>query len=147
MPRLLFGAVLAILIQASLGMAVNLYVTVPAHHPGSQASEYFGGSFHSVVWAIGHGAAALAVHATFGLVLVVFAVRIVIEAILLRRRAVILWSVVGAALVLAAGFNGASFLDYGHDANSLIMALLAFAAIASYAVAGFVLGRTPAERG
>lgn len=139
--RMLFAAVLAILVQASLGMAVNLYVALPARHAGSQPSNYFTGSYHSVVWAIGNGAAALAAHAALGLALIVLAFGVVAHAIRLGRRAVILWSIIGGLLVIGAGFNGASFLDFGHNSSSLIMALLAFAAIASYAAAQFLLGR------
>ncbi len=40
--------------------------------------------------------------------------------------------------MIGAGFNGASFLDFNHNTNSLIMALLAFGAVASYAVALFL---------
>lgn len=47
--RMLFGAVPTILVQASLGMAVNLFVTVPIRHPGSKPSNYLAGSYHSVV--------------------------------------------------------------------------------------------------
>jgi hypothetical protein len=140
--RMVFAAVLAILTQAGLGIGVNLYVTVPAHHPGSKPSDYFAGSYHSVVWAIGNGATALAAHAALGLGLVVLAVGVAARAIRLGRRAVMVWSVLGGLLVIGAGFNGASFLDFGHDTSSLIMALLSFAAIACYAAAQFLLGRT-----
>lgn len=136
---MLVTVVLAILAQASLGMAVNLYVAVPARHPGAKPSDYFAGSYHSVVWAIGHGAAALAAHAALGLALIVLAFGVAAHAIRLGRRAVMVWSILGGLLVIGAGFNGASFLDFGHNTNSLIMALLAFAAIASYTAAQFLL--------
>ena len=71
---MLLGAILLVLVQAALGMVVNLYVTVPAHHPGAHAANYIAGSLHSVAWAIAHGAPTLAVHATLGLALVVFVV-------------------------------------------------------------------------
>lgn len=141
LQRLLFAAVVVILTQASLGMTVNLYVTIPPHHAGSKPSDYFAGSYHSVVWAIGHGAAALAAHAALGLALIVLALGVAVHAVRLRRRAVIVWSVLGGLLVIGAGFNGASFLDFGHDSSSMIMALLAFAAIGSYTAAQFVLSR------
>jgi len=50
---------LAILIllalQFLLGMVVNLFVTIPKHHPGSNPPEYFGGVVRSVDWAILQG--------------------------------------------------------------------------------------------
>ena len=142
---MLLGAILLVLVQAGIGMAVNLYVAVPAHHPGARPGDFFTGSFHSVVWAIGHGAAALAIHASLGLALVIVAIRAAVGGLRSGRRAVGVWSVLAGLLVIGAGFNGASFLDFNHDFSSLIMALLAFGAIACYAVALFLApSRTPA---
>jgi hypothetical protein len=135
---MLVAAVLLVVVQAAVGMVVNLYVTVPPHHPGAKPSNYFAGSFHSVAWALDHGAAALAVHAALGLALVVFAVGAAVYAIRAGRRSVAAWTVLGGLLVIGAGFNGASFLDFNDNSSSLIMALLALAAIASYTVALFL---------
>jgi hypothetical protein len=134
----LLGAVLLVLVQSAIGMTVNLYVTVPSRHPGAHPSNYLTGSFHSVTWAISGGQVALACHAALGLALVVFAIAAVVHAIRSRRRAVTFWSVAGGLLVIGAGFNGASFLDFNDNLSSLIMALLAFAAVACYATALFL---------
>ena len=88
-------------------------------------------------------ATALAVHASLGLALAVFAIGAAVHAIRAGRRAVAAWSVLGGLFVIGAGFNGASFLDFNHDVSSLIMALLAFAAIGSYIVALFLVGQPP----
>jgi len=82
--RMTLGAGLLVLIQAGLGIVVNLYVTVPAHHPGARPPEYFSGSFRSVIWSIGHGRAALAVHAAFGPTLVLMVVAVAVRAVLAR---------------------------------------------------------------
>jgi hypothetical protein len=137
--RTVFGAILLILVQAGIGMAVNLYVTVPVHHPGAHPSDYLSGSFHSVVWAIAHGPVALAVHAAFGLALAVMVISVAVRAVRLRRRSIATWSVLAGLLVIGAGFNGASFLDFNSNTSSLIMALLAFAAVGCYAVTLFLL--------
>jgi hypothetical protein len=137
---LLLGAILLVLVQAGLGMVVNLYVTVPEHHPGAHSANYFAGSLHGVAWAIAHGAATLAVHTTLGLASVVFVVGTAVHALRSGRRAVGGWSVLAGLCVIGAGFNGASFLDFAHDINSLIMALLALAAIGCYATALMLLG-------
>jgi hypothetical protein len=129
-----------LLVQAALGMVAGIYVTVPAHHPGAHAGNYFTGSLHSVGWAIAHGAAMLAVHATLGLALVVLVVGIAVRALRSGRRAVGGWSVLAGLCVIGAGFNGASFLDFAQNINSLIMALLALAAIGCYATALMLLG-------
>jgi hypothetical protein len=44
--------------QTAVGMVVNLYVTVPVHHPGAEPGDYFADSLQSVAWALGHGQAA-----------------------------------------------------------------------------------------
>jgi uncharacterized membrane protein YoaK (UPF0700 family) len=137
---MLLGAILLALVQAGLGMVVNLYVTVPAHHPGPHSTNYFAGSLHSVAWAIAHGAAMLALHATLGLALVVFAVVTAVHALRSARRAIATWSVLAWLFVIGAGFNGASFLDFAHNLNSLLMALLALAAIGCYATALMLSG-------
>jgi len=49
---------------------VNLYVTVPAHHPGANPADYFTGSARSVGWSVSEGPVWLAVHASLGLALV-----------------------------------------------------------------------------
>jgi hypothetical protein len=134
-------ATVLVLVQASIGMAVNLYVNVPGTHPGARAADYFSGSFHSVVWAIGHGETALAIHAALGLAVAGAALGAAIEAVKSRVRPLAIWAVLAAVLVFGAAGNGAAFLDYNHDTNSLLMALLAFASIACYAITLFLLGR------
>ncbi|HLI01917.1 MAG TPA: hypothetical protein VKV06_14110 [Acidimicrobiales bacterium] len=136
---MVFGALVLVLVQAGLGMVVNLYVSIPGHHPGTRGGGYFDRSFHSVVWAIGHGATALAIHATLGLLLILMSISVARRAFAVGRRAVGTWTTVAGLLILGAAFNGASFLDFNYDVSSLIMALLAFAAAASYAVALYLL--------
>jgi hypothetical protein len=68
---LLVGVVIALLIQYLLGIAVNLFVTIPTRHPGAEPPEYFNGVVQSVTWAVLHGPFLLVLHASFGLLLVV----------------------------------------------------------------------------
>jgi hypothetical protein len=137
---MLLAAILLVLVQAGLGMVANLYVTVPAQHPGAHSANYFAGSLHSVAWAIAHGAATLAVHTALGLALIAFVVGTAVHALRSERCAIGGWSVLAGLFVIGAGFNGASFLDFAHNINSLIMALLALAAIGCYATALMLLG-------
>jgi hypothetical protein len=138
-----FAATLLVLLQAAIGIVVNLYVMIPTRHPGAHPSEYFGGSLHSLAWAIAHGAVALAVHAALGLALVLIVIGIAIDGLRLRGWAISVWSTIAALLVIGAGFNGASFLDFNDNTSSLIMALLAFAAVACYSVVMFLLADAP----
>lgn len=137
--RMVLGALVLVLAQAGIGMNVNLYVTIPARHPGSHPSNYVSGSFHGVAWAVAHGALALAIHASLGLLLVVMVIIVAVRALTFPSRAVRVWSVLAGLLVVGAGFNGASFLDFGNAISSLIMALLALGAVACYSVALFFL--------
>jgi heme A synthase len=131
----LLAAILLVLTQAGLGIIVNLYVSVPSHHPGAHPSNYFSGSLQSLGWALAHGAAMLSVHAALGIVLVVLAVYLAVATWRSGRVAVRAWCALGCLLVIGAGFNGASFLDFNNNISSLLMAILAFAAIACYSVA------------
>lgn len=130
-----------VLVQAGIGMAANLYVTVPAHHPGARRANYLTGSFHSVAWAIAHGALALAIHAALGLALAVLVIGVAARAFVIASWPVRASSILAALFVVGAGFNGASFLDFNNNISSLIMALLAFAAVACYAVVLYLLGQ------
>jgi hypothetical protein len=142
------AACLLLLVQYLLGMAVNLYVTLPSRHPGAGARNYFTGAASGLAWVIPHGAAWAAAHAAFGLALVLAA----FVAIALTRRpgsrTATVTSVLGALAILGAGFNGASFLDYGHAFSSMIMAGLWALALACYITGMFLaarrLGREPA---
>src|SRR5438132_13997041 len=73
--------------QFLLGMAVNLFVTIPDQHPGANPPEYFSGVVQSVIWAILHGHMLLAIHAGVGLVIVIAALGTAVQAVGNRRRA------------------------------------------------------------
>jgi CHASE2 domain-containing sensor protein len=79
--------------------------------------------------------------------MVVFVVGTAVHALRSVRRAIAGWSVLAALCVIGAGFNGASFLDFAHNINSLIMALLALAAIGCYATALMLLSAPSALPG
>jgi hypothetical protein len=136
---MILGAIVLLLVQIALGMVVNLYVTIPTHHPGTHSSNYLSGSFHSVVWALGHGALALALHAAVGLALVLMAIAVAVRAFRLRRRAPSICCALAGLLIIGAGFNGASFLDYNLDANSLVMAVLTLGALLCYVIGIYLL--------
>lgn len=128
-------------------MAVNLFAAIPSQHPGARASDFFSGSLASVGWAIAEGSLALAVHALLGLALVVAALAVAVEGVRSGERTLALWSSLAALSVIGAGFNGASFLDYGHNVSSLIMALLAFAAIGCYLALIYLTGEPAGSAG
>lgn len=117
------GMVFVFIVQFLAGMTLNLFVKLPSVHPGSSSSNYFAGSAHSLMWALsGSGGAALATHAYMALLLVLGCLALFVRGLVLRNH---LWSIVGAIsslFTIGAAFNGLSFIDYGHNVSSMIMA-------------------------
>ena len=137
----------ALLVQFVLGMAANLFVTIPAHHPGARPGNYLVGSGQSVGWAISSGPLALAAHATLGILLVVTGFVLIFLAASSGHREVLVASILGVLFILGAAFNGASFLDFNDNPSSMIMAGLFAAALACYVVVLFQLNAAPAAAG
>ena len=133
-----FTACLLLLIQYLLGMAVNLYVTLPGRHPGAGAGNYFAGAVSGLGWVISAGPGWAAAHAAFGLALVVAAVASIALTWRQGGRMATATSVLGALAIVGAGFNGVSFVNYGHDFSSMIMAGLWALALACYLAAMFL---------
>jgi len=138
-------ALVMLIAQFLLGMAVNLFLKIPDQHPGANPPEYFSGVAQSVSWAILHGNLLLAIHAGFGLVLVIAAVGTLVQAIGSRHRGLIVSAVFGLIGVLAAGFNGGSFLNYHQDFSSMLMATGFAIAIAAYSVGLYIAGERAAS--
>jgi hypothetical protein len=122
----------ALIAQFLLGMAVNLFVKIPTDHPGANPPEYFSGVVTSVSWAILHGGLWLTLHAAWGLVLALAAVGTLVQAIGLRGSGRITLAALGVVGVLAAGFNGGSFLNYHEDFSSMLMAVGLALAMSAY---------------
>jgi len=116
------GAAVLLIVQFVLGVAVNLYITLPEHN-----------SF----WATVFGAATLAAHAIVALLLLAASISALIRAIR-SRRAIVLTSV-GLAAILAAGIAGASFVGNQSNGASLGMALATAVAMFCYLAAVFSL--------
>lgn len=124
--------------QFLVGMLVNLFVVVPANHPGAHPSEYFSGVVTGVLWVLGDGTLWLRVHAIIGLALFLAAIILLVLAIVSRRRAWIIASIFGLLGIVGAGFNGASFLNYGEDFSSLLMAIGFLVAVIPYMIGVYV---------
>lgn len=137
--RSVCAAILLLLaIQFLAGMVVNLFVTLPAVHSGTNAPEYFSGVAQGVVWALTAGGWELQLHAVLGLVLFLAAIALLLLAIAARQRAWIISAGIGLLGIMAAGFNGASFLNYGHDFSSLLMSIGFLVAVVAYALGVYV---------
>lgn len=129
-----FAMVVLLLAQMGIGMVVNLFVGIPDNHPGAHPANYFSGSASGVAWAITQPQAALAAHVVLGLVLIITSIAIAVRGVQIGGVTVGVAAVLAALLVIGAAFSGASFLDFGTNVSSLVMALLSFAALLCYAV-------------
>jgi hypothetical protein len=136
-----FAACLLLLAQFLLGMVVNLYLTLPGRHPGAAARDYFTGAASGLAWAILHGPGWAAAHAAFGLALVLAAFASIVLTWRHGTGGATAAAALGALAILGAGFNGASFLNYGHAYSSMIMAGLWALALASYLTGMFLAAR------
>jgi hypothetical protein len=124
-----------LVVQFMLGMAVNLFVTIPKNHPGANPPEYFSGVVESVTWAILQGPVLLILHTVLGLVLAVGAIVLLVQSIRFGPRSLAIATGFGAFGVVGAGFNGGSYLNYHEDFSSMIMATGFAVAVVAYAVA------------
>jgi hypothetical protein len=131
---------LLLAIQFLIGMIANLFIQVPNVHPGTGSSNYFVGVVQGVVWALLHSELGLLLHVIVGLLLGIAAFTLLGLAIASRQRAWIVTSILGWIGVIGAGFNGASFLNYGHNFSSLLMSIGFLLAVVSYAI-GFYITR------
>jgi hypothetical protein len=133
-----------LLIQFFLGMITDLYVTIPSKHPGTGTNDFFAGAPRAVGWAVTSGPGWLVAHAVLGLALAVASIAFIVAAVRSRDRMWIWLSVAGSLLVIGAGFNGASFLVFGHDISSLIMAGLFGLSLSAY-IAGIYFASQRAQ--
>ena len=124
--------------QFLIGMLVNLYVTTIPPHPGVGAPEYFSGVAQAVTWALVHAPLFLLVHVIVGLLLFLGSLVVLGLAIASRRRAWIVTSIIGLLGIIAAGFNGASFMNYGEPFSSLFMSMGFLLAVIPYAIGVYV---------
>jgi nitric oxide reductase large subunit len=128
------GVLVVLVGQFLLGMATNLFVQIPLNHPGANPPEYFSGVAQSVTWAILHEPLWLVLHASLGLLLVLFSFRVLVTAIRSRQRSAVITASVGAVAMLGAGLNGGSYLNYHEDFSSMIMASFFAIAVTSYVI-------------
>ena len=131
-------ACLALVAQFLLGMAVNLFVTVPDHHPGAHDHNFFAGISSAIGWAIPSGSIWLAAHVTLGIVLLVAGLANAAWAPHMKRKLYTAASILAGLAILGAAFNGISFVNYGHDFSSMIMAGLWALALSCYLLCLYV---------
>jgi hypothetical protein len=121
-------------VQFVVGMSVNLYVTIPTHHPGAGSGPYLSGALSGVLWSFASGLPLLIVHVVIGIVLLLSGIELVIHSVRAGRQAAIWLAAVGLTAIIFAGFNGASFLKYNLNISSMLMSVGFAVAVVCYVV-------------
>lgn len=130
--RASLGALLALLIQYGIGMAVNIYVTVPAADQGHGIGTAFGKSMS--------GPAALAAHTGIGLLLIINVIVVFILSLRSKLVPIIVTGTLGLLCVVGAAFSGVNFVNTNANSASMAMAVMTGVALACYAINLYVLG-------
>jgi hypothetical protein len=139
-------ALLLLIAQFLVGMAVNLFVQIPDDHPGARPREYLGGSVQSVSWAFTSGELLwLAVHIVIGLLLLLTAVVLLLAAIRSGGGQQVAVTAFGLLGVVDAGLNGVNFLDFHEDLSSMAMSVGLAIALAAYSWGLYLSGRSRAS--
>ena len=138
-----FVTIAELLAQFLLGMVVNLFVELPKSHPGADAREYFGGVARGLWWAIASGPVWLKLHVLLGMLILVTGIMTLVFASKRGGAAVIVAAALGLSGAIGSVFNGASFINYGHEYSSLLMSVGFLIAVPSY---GYLVYRLREER-
>jgi hypothetical protein len=117
--RATLASFVLLVVQYAIGAGVNLYVGAP-------------GGVHGIGDAISKGPAALSVHVVLGLVLVLAAVGLVVQAVIARHWVLTATSVVGLLALIAATLSGTQFVEKGLPSASMAMAVLTGVALLAY---------------
>lgn len=119
-----------LLVQYGIGIAVNLYVTVPAADHG-----------HGIGQAVANGPAGLSLHVVLGVALILAAMGVLAQAIIARHRPTIITSAIGLLAITGAAFAGSEFVSSDATAASMTMAVLTGVALACYAASLYLSGQ------
>jgi len=126
--RTLLGLLIALVVQATLGAGVNLYITTPQSARGAGILTAFGK-------AISDGGPALAIHAVLGALITLGAIAAVVRAVRARNRPAIMACTAGFVCLLGAFAAGAAFVGDTKSGSSMTMAVLTGAAMIAYLLA------------
>jgi hypothetical protein len=120
-----FGLVILLVIQYVLGIAYNLYGTMPT------ANKKIG-IFSSPL---------LTLHVIVGTLLVLAAIYLVVAAVGARIQLTVITSAIGLLSLIAAWVTGSAFAQKGGSGYSMAMGVMTAVALLCYAANVMVLGR------
>jgi hypothetical protein len=132
--RASLASLVMLVVQFALGVGVNLYVSLPdaAKGQGKISQAFTSGP-------------ALALHAVLGLLLLLAAIGLLVQAIVARHGRVIALAALGLVAIAGAAMQGASFVHNSANAASMGMAVATAVAMLCYVVTLFIV-RAPGER-
>ena len=136
------GICVMLIAQLILGVAVNLYVHIPAADQGHGLGTALGRALSSPP-------VTLAAHAALGTLLLVAAVNVLARALRARHKLAIAASATGLAAIVGAAASGASFVNDSRAGASMAMAVLTGVALLCYLGNLFAVppGRAAASQG
>ncbi|HSZ38992.1 MAG TPA: hypothetical protein VK817_03450 [Trebonia sp.] len=131
--RASFAAFVILLVQYGFGMYTNLYVTIPGSDHGQGIGQ-----------AISNGPAALSLHVVLGLLLILAAIGVFVQAIIARHWAVLAAGFIALVAIIGAAFAGSGFAGGTQAASaSMSMAVLTGVAMLCYGIAVYLLPSPP----
>ena len=127
--RASLAALVMLIIQYGIGMAVNIYVKVPKADNGAGIGKAFS-----------NGPAGLTVHILVGLLLVLSAIGLLVQSIIAHSTVMIVTAAVALLAIVGAAFSGASFVNDGKASGSMAMAIMTGVAMLCYVLNLYLLG-------
>lgn len=126
--RASLASLVMLIVQFGLGIGVNLYVSLPnADNGNGKVSQAF------------TNGPALAVHVVVGLLLIVAAIGLLVQAIIARHGWVIAVAAVGLIAIVGAAMQGFSFVHNSTNGASMGMAVATGVAMLCYAASLFIV--------
>lgn len=117
------GLLNGLALQFILGMILNMFVSLPAKHPG-QSGNYFVRSGHSFGWAITlGGGVTLFLHVIIAIGLLLGSAAFIVRAAKAHSKLWLWVSSIGFVGIITAFSHGLAFLDFNNDVDSFIMAM------------------------
>lgn len=126
--RASLASLVMLVVQFALGVGVNLYVSLPAAGSGGR----------KISQAFTDGPA-LALHVVLGLLLIVSAIGLLVQAIIARHSRVIVLAALGLVAIAGAAAQGFSFVHNSTNAASMGMAVATAVAMLCYVVTLFIV--------
>ncbi len=132
--RASFAMCVLLVAQYAVGMAVNLFVTLPRR-------DHRTGVASAIGRALSNGPGAVALHAGLGLALMVAALSVAVLGTATRRWGLTALAFAGLLSMASAAYNGARFVSTGQNNASFSMAMAWAAGMLAYMSILFLAGR------